>query len=435
MKGLLFTFALTYGGAVMSLFRPFYGLLIYVCFAIVRPAAMWHWSLPPGGNYSRVIAIALLVGWAINGFGNWRFGKGKPFVALFGLYLGWALLSTLLVAPFPEKGFAFLEAMLKVFLPFVVGVTLIESIQQIRQLAWVIAGSVSYKALELNRSFYGGFNQLQQYGFGGMDNNCVAIELVAAIGFMFFFFFTAPKWWQKAIAAGSCALLVNAIMFSNSRGGMLSLIVTGVVASILIPKRPYHFAILTIGALVALRLAGPATLERFYTTFADKEERDASAESRLDLWKNCVELAVENPILGVGPKHFGHYAGVRFDWPYGKQAHSLWFQGMAELGFPGIGFLVLFYLVCMWRLWPLTRESYPVVDPALRDMARACIAALCGFMVSSQFVTLEGLELPYYVVLIAAGILKVAAQPYAVSLPHPTAARQPAEPTEPALAA
>ena len=28
MKGLLFTFALTYGGAVISLFNPFYGLLI-----------------------------------------------------------------------------------------------------------------------------------------------------------------------------------------------------------------------------------------------------------------------------------------------------------------------------------------------------------------------------------------------------------------------
>jgi O-antigen ligase len=327
MKGLIFTFALTYGGAVMSLFRPFYGLLIYVCFAIIRPEAMWHWSLPPGGNYSRVIALALLVGWAINGFGNWRFGKGKPFVVLFGLYLGWALLSTLLVAPFPDKGFAFLEAMLKVFLPFVVGVTLIENIQQIKQLAWVIAGSVSYKALELNRSFYAGFNQLQEYGFGGMDNNCVAIELVAAVGFMFFFFFTAPKWWQKAIAAASCGLLVNAIMFSNSRGGMLSLIITGVVAFILIPKRPYHFAILTVGILVALRLAGPATFERFYTTFADKEERDASAESRLELWKDCVELAVDNPILGVGPKHFAYYAQRHLGWGTPKEAHSLWFQG------------------------------------------------------------------------------------------------------------
>ncbi len=37
MKGLLFTYALTYGGCLVTLFRPFYGLLIYVCFAIVKP--------------------------------------------------------------------------------------------------------------------------------------------------------------------------------------------------------------------------------------------------------------------------------------------------------------------------------------------------------------------------------------------------------------
>ena len=40
------------GGA----FRPFVGLLIYFCFAILKPDALWSWSVPPG-NYSRTIAI------------------------------------------------------------------------------------------------------------------------------------------------------------------------------------------------------------------------------------------------------------------------------------------------------------------------------------------------------------------------------------------
>jgi len=410
MKGLLFTYALTYGGAALSLFRPFYGLLVYVCFAIIRPEALWHWSVPQGGNYSRIIAIALLVGWAINGFGNWRLGKGKPFVVCFGLYLGWALLSTLLVAQFPDLGFQFLESMAKVFLPFVAGVTLIENIRQVKQLAWVIAASVSYKAFDLNQSFYAGFNRLHEYGFGGMDNNCVAIELVAAVGFMFFFFFTASRWWQKAIAAVSCVLLVNAIMFSYSRGGMLALICTGVVSFLLIPKRPLHYAIFTIGVLVALRLAGPATMQRFYTAFADERERDTSAESRLQLWADCIELASDSPVFGVGPRHFPHYAQYHLGWGTPKQAHSIWFQGLAEVGVPGIGFLIAFYMICMWRLWPLTRESFPVADPAIRDLARMVIASLFGFIVASQFVTLEGLELPYYIVLIGAGVLKVVHQ-------------------------
>jgi hypothetical protein len=54
------------------------------------------------------------------------------------------------------------------------------------------------------------------------------------------------------------------------------------------------------------------------------------------------------------------------------------------------------------------------------------IASLAGFMISSQFVTLEGLEMPYYVVLIGACTLKIAPQydlahaPYAFNqLPLP----------------
>jgi O-antigen ligase len=180
-------------------------------------------------------------------------------------------------------------------------------------------------------------------------------------------------------------------------------------AFVLIPKKPFHYAIFTVGVLVALRLAGPATLERFGTAFSDKEQRDASAESRLDLWKDCVTLAMESPLVGVGPRHFPHYAGVRFGWPYGKEAHSLWFQGLAEQGFVGIGFLIAFYVICMWHLWPLTRESYRTSDPRTREMARMVIASLAGFMVSSMFVTLEGLELPYYVVLVGAALLKVSA--------------------------
>jgi hypothetical protein len=98
MKGLLFTVSLTYGGALVSMFSPFYGLLIYVCFAIVRPEDMWPWSVS-GGNYSRIIAIAMLGGWLwhigltfLTGKGvNFRFGAGKSVVLLFLSFWLWTV--------------------------------------------------------------------------------------------------------------------------------------------------------------------------------------------------------------------------------------------------------------------------------------------------------------------------------------------------------
>ncbi len=424
MKGLVFTLALTYGGAAASLFRPFYGLLIYVAFSILRPEALWHWSVPQGGNYSRIVAIALLIGWALNGFGNWNLGRGKGMLVCFLGFWVWAALSTLFAALFPQRGYDFLESMAKILLPFMVGISIINSIEQIKQLAWTIGLSVSYVALEMNLAYYDGFNFLHESGFGGMDNNCIAIQLVSAVGFMFFLGFTAKAWWQKPIAVGGVLVMINAIMFSFSRGGLLSLIVTGGVAFLLIPKRPVHYLVFAATVAAGVRLAGPQVLTRFATTFADKDQRDASAESRLDLWADCWQLMQENPLFGVGPDHFTHYAQYHFGWGTPKEAHSLWFQTGAELGFIGVGFLLLFYLLCIWNLWPLTRESYPTAEPRLRDLARMVIASLAGFLVSSQFVSLEGLEMPYYVVLIGACTIKIAPQ-YALGwFPNPHFAPQ-----------
>src|SRR5262245_64403942 len=79
MKGLVFTYVLTYGGALLSFFDPYIGLLVYVCFSIIRPEFMWHWAVPEG-NYSRIVAIALLLGWILRGMGNWQFGKARAIV-------------------------------------------------------------------------------------------------------------------------------------------------------------------------------------------------------------------------------------------------------------------------------------------------------------------------------------------------------------------
>src|SRR5438552_14025074 len=69
--GLALTYLLTFGGAVVGLFNPFLGLLIYIGFAILKPESLWYWSVPEA-NYSRIVASSLLVGWLMQQFGRWR---------------------------------------------------------------------------------------------------------------------------------------------------------------------------------------------------------------------------------------------------------------------------------------------------------------------------------------------------------------------------
>src|SRR5262249_9226044 len=77
------------------------------------------------------------------------------------------------------------------------------------------------------------------------------------------------------------------------------------------------------------------------------------------------------------------------------------------VGFIGAGLLFTFYLLCIVRLWPLTHESRPVGDPWARHAARMVISALIGFVLAAQFVTIKYLEVPFYIVLVGAGVVKV----------------------------
>ena len=302
MKGLIFTYLLCYGGAVAALFRPWYGLLIYVCFAIIRPEALWFWSVPPG-NYSRVIAVALLAGWALHGFGSWKLGRAKATaLALVGYWM-WALISTCVAASDMEVGLKFVESLTKILLPFLAGLSMIDSEKKLKQLAWVTLLSQGYVAWEMNLAYYSGFNRLHEIGLGGMDNNCVAIAMVAGAGLALSLGMHSTTW-KRCLAFACAGLMAHSVMFAFSRGGMLGLMITGAVIFLLIDKRPLHYFYFGVAVVLALTLAGPEVRQRFVSTFADEEHRDASAQSRLEMWKNCLQVTGDHPLFGVGPDHW-----------------------------------------------------------------------------------------------------------------------------------
>jgi probable O-glycosylation ligase (exosortase A-associated) len=346
-------------------------------------------------NFSRILAVAMLLGWAARGCGNWNFGRAKGAVLALVAFMAWAMVSAAL-APRVDVAWGFVENMLKIVLPVLVGVTVITSTKQIRQLAWVIALSQGYVAYDLNVSYFEGFNRLQVVGFGGMDNNCNAIAMVAGVGFAFFLGLEDKLWWRKLVAFGAAALMAHTICFSFSRGGMLALIIMALVSFVLIRKTPKHIAWFAMGLVLAAMMAGKEVRERFSSAFVDEKQRDESAQSRVDMWQNCWNVILKNPITGAGPDHWPFLAS-EYGWTAGKEAHSMWLQLGAELGLAGPLLLFAFYGLTVRKLWPYARGRVAVRDPWARDVAQMVIASTVGFIIAVQFVSLEGLEIPYYV--------------------------------------
>jgi O-antigen ligase len=402
VKGALFVYILTYGGALVALFNPFVGLLIYTAFSILRPEALWSYGVASGGNYSRIIAIAFLVGWVLNGFGRWDFRSARPTVVAIMAY-GAVLVLGLFTAenqPIAEK---FVESQFKIILAFVVGITLIDSVAKLKALTWVVGLSESYLGYRFNVYYLQGeILKPQDFTFASFDNNGIAIVAATAAGLMFFLGIGETVQWRRWGAFLAATLLAHIPMFLMSRGGMLALVVVGVVSFLILPKRPGHYFIFAIGVAVALRLAGPAVWERFSSSF--EENLDPSAQSRTQLWAAGWQVMLDSPLTGLGPDHWRLHAH-KYGFSVGKAMHSTWMSTGTELGFPGLAALLSFYGITMWRLLGLVRRRD--LNPALQNTARMVLASLAGFVVSASFVSVEGVDLPYCVVLIGAGTLKL----------------------------
>jgi O-antigen ligase len=418
MKGLLLTYPIVLLGGIISLRQPVIGLFIYVGLSVLRPDALWGWA---GGlqNMSRISGIPLLIGWAFQSFGSWRFGQARAIVILLMLYAAWLPLSASQAIE-PVTAWATVLEFSKTLLPFLVGMTLIKSEKQARQMLWVIVLCQTYVCLDMNRTYLGGYNRAHAEGFGGMDNNSFGISLLTTLGGGLGLLLSSKSWISKAAAGVATLLMLHTVLLTFSRGAFVGLLAVGIGALVILPKKPKYLATIALAVLIAIRLTGPELSARLGSTFAPREDRDGSSQSRLDLWKDCFTLIAREPLFGVGPTGWGT-AAQEFGWPKGKEAHSTWIETAAELGVPGAAFLILFYALTVKRLWPIARGKAPGVDRTTAPFATGIILCIVGYALSAQFVSLMGIEAPFWVTMVGAVLLKIRSVPEVVPAQAPVA--------------
>jgi probable O-glycosylation ligase (exosortase A-associated) len=409
----LLTYALTAFGAVAGIFSPFQGLLACICLSVIRPWGLWPDAVPPG-NYTRIVAIAVLVGWLLKSLGSWRFGRAKwIFISLLA-YWAWMVICAF-QAPDQEAAWSVIEGQSKILIPVAIGLTLVESRKQLLQLAWVLIISQTTIALAAHFSFYVAHtgNWIGNQGMGGYDNNDLAAGMVLICGLAFGLGLAETVAWRKWLALTCAALCVHATLMSYSRGGMLGVIMCGVATVILVMRERRHYKIVAIAILVALTLAGPPIRERFSTIFeAGKDTRaDHSAENRVEYWKKGMEVMRENPIFGLGPGGFivrrSEDGRAKLSAKgKGQVAHSLWIQTGTEQGFPGLLLLIGMYAITMLELVRLFRKP-PPEEPWYGDAARMALIGLPGFLVCASFLSIANLEQAYFMILFAGGTVKL----------------------------
>ncbi|MCS7015522.1 MAG: O-antigen ligase family protein [Gemmatales bacterium] len=422
MIGLVASYTACTLAVTLGIVYPYIALLIYVVFAVVKPAEMWFWSLA-GTRLSSLVFCGLALGWVLHGFADWRLRYAwMPVLALLWFW-GWGWISwcnstdtslpppsTSLYSDYSPHKFESppdqLLQLAKVILPCVIGITLLDSEKKVLGLLWAMILAQGYVAWEMNVSYLlEGYNRIRLEGFAGLDNNSVAVSLVTCCLPAFIAAYYCSSLWLRVMLTACGLLIIHAILLTFSRGGMIALLVSVATAFLVMKGDWKKWIVLVLVTIVAIVLCGPEVWERFMTIFVPPQELDPAARSRLELWEDCLDVMLRFPWCGVGPDNWPRIA-VDYGWPPGKEAHSLWLQTGAELGIPGLLAIVTYYIATGWRLyrWAPTASSLQ----ATRD---AVIVGLSGFVVAAQFVSLELLETPYYLALCGLGGLRFAELP------------------------
>jgi len=402
MKGLILTYILAALSSVASLRYPAIGVMAYVGLGVLRPRFLFSFA----GTITDVsfyVGVAMLIGWALNGLGTWRMGRAKPLVAVLAIYVVWYLVSSLLALD-STLAFGTFGPFAKLLMPLVVGLTVLNDDKTLRRTLWTIVLAQAYVGFEMNLSYLKGFNVAAE-GFGGMDNNFFGASLVSTVGPALALAITSRGWYERAAAYAATALILHTTLLTFSRGAMAGMLAVGVVGFVLIPKSPRFLAATAIIALLAIRFTGPQLMARYATAFASEEDLDASAESRVELWRDCLKVIEQYPIFGIGPANWQAIASD-FGWTKGKSAHSVWMESAAEVGLPGTIALFCFFALPVLWLWPIARAKLTDENRYHVAIATGVVLSGVGFIVAGQFVSAPALEPPYYIAMVGAALLK-----------------------------
>lgn len=199
----------------------------------------------------------------------------------------------------------------------------------------------------------------------------------------------------------SVIILFSAIIATQSRGGLLGvMMVFGVYGYRYIKSKSLFFIIGIIAAIALFVLAGIS--ERASGGVAEVGI-DESAMGRLYAWEAAFGMALDNPLTGVGINNFfSNYFAYSPHWDGLNHAvHSTWFGVLAETGILGlIIFLSLMIMLVRTSIYSLYRieQNLNQVDPVIHASAQAVFAGLLGTVVSATFLT-QGFTWPIYILL------------------------------------
>ena len=217
------------------------------------------------------------------------------------------------------------------------------------------------------------------------DPNDLALLLVMPIPFLFARFRR-----KKLVSLSTIALIILGIYCTNSRGGMLSLVVA---VSVYFVLRYRNTKGMMLGVIlgVCLIILGPSRV-------GEMSAGESSARGRLDAWYEGFQMFKASPFFGIGMGMFAE--------KYTLTAHNSFVLVMAELGLTGLYFFTgLFWIPIKkikFYIWDEGRGAMATDDLALLS---AMAGSLAATMTAMFFLSRSYVLAPYMLIALITRLL------------------------------
>jgi O-antigen ligase len=330
----------------------------------------------------------------------------------------------------------FTEIYLKLFVIFVLMVTVLSRPQRIEQFSFLIVMASGYIAMRAVIDYLRGVNLVENGRVAGSvsgifgNPNDLALNMVVFLPFALLFALKPGPLVRRGLAGGAAFAMLATIVMTRSRAGAVGLVVMMLVLIIRsIRVRPAIAAGTVVAVLVALPFAPSAFWERMVSIVDADRDPTGSRQARIELLEQGWDVFVAHPIVGVGLGQFENYnpAGRKEAW---RVTHNALLQVAAETGILGlVPFVVLLVsggLAARAARRALTRKrpriraglgpgvAEAAADPpdpqrdSLLLMTAAVTPSLVGWFVCAQFASVALNWTLYYVLAIAVAVRELA---------------------------
>jgi len=408
---------------IYAIKRPWFGVMMYYLFSILQPKYIWHWIFPEDLSITKYLVLATFFGISlkvIKGEYSLSIFSNRQNIALIILFV--LLYLSEIFSPYPGYFLSFNDSLILTTMNTIIAIYFLgqmcrPSINELKQMAFILAGIVTYFAYWANMQYISGemfifsSNGRLRGPFGSTywDENGFSVVFITCIPFLAFLYFLTNKLWQKVAILTTLLACLHGLILIGSRGALVAFAVSAAYSMLFLIKTKkgntrYGLIILLVTALGAIFIyQGGQLKSRTTETVARDSSQEEPIDPRIKAWKVGRDMIFDHPFLGVGIQRFRVAAATEYPGRTVNVAHNTFIQIAANSGvITGIIWLLLIY----WskNTFKIIREQIDSLQEELKPIYNyinnSIMAAMVGFFVVAIFLDLLIAEHFYCLLLI-----------------------------------